>query len=200
MGLNLKKGEKLSLKKEAPSLKRARLGLGWDARATTGSDFDLDASAFLLTASAKVRSDSDLVFYGMTKVGGKLITADGAVEHTGDNRSGAGDGDDESLIVDLAKVPNDVTRIVFAATIFEAKKRGQSFGQVSNAFIRLVDEDTGIEVFKYDLGEDFSTETAVEFGALYRKDGEWRFDAIGQGYAGGLAAMCNRYGIDADEE
>lgn len=200
MAVNLKKGEKLSLKKEAPSLKRVLVGLGWDARATSGAKFDLDASAFLVTSAGKVRGDHDMVFYGMDKIGGKLITADGAVEHTGDNRTGDGDGDDESLVIDLAKVAEAITRIVVTVTIFEAKKRQQNFGMVSNAFIRLVDADTNVEICRYDLGEDFSTETAVEFGALYRKDGEWKFDAVGQGYTGGLSAMCNRYGIEAEEE
>jgi tellurium resistance protein TerD len=199
MPISLKKGEKISLTKAAPSLKKILVGLGWDVRATSGTAFDLDASAFLLGANGKVRGDHDFVFYGMPKVGGKLITADGSVEHTGDNRTGAGDGDDESLVVDLTKVGADVQRIVFTATIYEAKKRGQSFGQVTNAFIRVVNAEDNVELCRFDISEEASTNTALDFGAVYRKDGEWRFDAIGQGYDGGLEAMCNRYGIDASE-
>ncbi len=200
MPISLKKGEKISLTKAAPSLKKIHVGLGWDTRATSGTAFDLDASAFLLGANGKVRKDvEDFVFYGMEKVGGKLITKDGAVEHTGDNRTGAGDGDDEMLIVDLVKVAADVQRIVFTATIHEAVKRGQSFGQVTNAFIRVVNAEDNTEICRFDISEEASTNTALDFGAVYRKDGEWRFDAIGQGYDGGLVAMCSRYGIDATE-
>ena len=199
MPISLKKGEKISLSKSAPGLKKIHVGLGWDTRATSGAAFDLDASAFLLGATGKVRNDGDFVFYGMEKVNGKLITKDGAVEHTGDNRTGAGDGDDESLIVDLTKVAADVQRIVFTATIFEATKRGQSFGQVTNAFIRVVNAEDNTEICRFDISEEASTNTALDFGAVYRKDGEWRFDAIGQGYDGGLLAMCTRYGIDASE-
>lgn len=199
MPISLKKGEKISLSKQAPGLKQVIIGLGWDTRATSGSAFDLDATAFLCGQNNKVRNDGDFVFYGMEKVNGKLITKDGSVEHTGDNRTGAGDGDDESLIIDLTKVAADVQRIVFAATIHDAKARNQSFGQVTNAFIRVVNKEDGVEICRFDISEDASTNTALDFGAVYRKDGEWRFDAIGQGYDGGLLALCSRYGIDASE-
>lgn len=199
MPISLKKGEKISLSKNAPGLKKIIVGLGWDTRQTSGAAFDLDAAGFLLGANGKVRNDGDFVFYGMETVGGKLITADGAVEHTGDNKTGAGDGDDESLIVDLTKVAADVQRIVFTATIHEAVKRGQSFGQVTNAFIRVVNAEDNTEICRFDISEEASTNTALDFGAVYRKDNEWRFDAIGQGYDGGLLALCSRYGIDASE-
>lgn len=199
MPISLKKGEKISLSKNAPGLKKIIVGLGWDTRQTSGAAFDLDAAGFLLGATGKVRSDGDFVFYGMDKVGGKLITKDGAVEHTGDNKTGAGDGDDESLVVDLTKVAADVQRIVFTATIHDAVKRGQSFGQVTNAFIRVVNAEDNTEICRFDISEEASTNTALDFGAVYRKDAEWRFDAIGQGYDGGLLALCSRYGIDAAE-
>jgi len=199
MAISLKKGEKISLTKNAPGLKKILVGLGWDTRSTSGDAFDLDASAFLLSSLGKVRNDADFVFYGMPKIGDKLITKDGAVEHTGDNRTGAGEGDDESLIVDLTKVAADVQRIVFTATIYDAVKRHQTFGQVTNAFIRIVNAEDNTEICRFDISEEASTNTALDFGAVYRKDGEWRFDAIGQGYDGGLLAMCTRYGIDASE-
>jgi tellurium resistance protein TerD len=199
MPISLKKGEKISLTKQAPSLKKIRVGLGWDTRATSGKAFDLDASAFVLGATGKVRNQNqDFVFYGMDKINGKLITKDGSIEHTGDNRTGVGDGDDESMIIDLTKVGADVQRIVFAVTIHEAKERGQSFGQVTNAFIRVVNEEDNTELCRFDISEEASTNTALDFGAVYRKDGEWRFDAIGQGYDGGLLALCGRYGVDAE--
>ncbi|HUM90374.1 MAG TPA: TerD family protein [Candidatus Competibacter sp.] len=189
MAISLNKGGKLSLSKEAPDLKKVLVGLGWDARATDGADFDLDASAFLLDANGKVRSDADFIFYNQLK------SPCGSVQHTGDNRTGAGEGDDEAVMVDLTRVPADVQKITFTVTIHEADQRRQNFGQVGNAFIRLVNAETNIEVARYDLGEDASTETAMIFGELYRHGGEWRFGAVGQGYAGGLAAMCRQYGI-----
>ena len=189
MAISLNKGGKLSLSKEAPDLKKVLVGLGWDARATDGADFDLDASAFLLDANGKVRSDADFIFYNQLK------SSCGSVQHTGDNRTGAGEGDDEAVMVDLTRVPADVQKITFTVTIHEADQRRQNFGQVGNAFIRLVNAETNIEVARYDLGEDASTETAMIFGELYRHGGEWRFGAVGQGYAGGLAAMCRQYGI-----
>lgn len=189
MAISLNKGGKLSLSKEAPDLKKVLVGLGWDARATDGADFDLDASAFLLDAGGKVRSEADFIFYNQLK------SACGSVQHTGDNRTGAGEGDDEALMVDLNKVPTDVQKITFTVTIHEAEQRKQNFGQVQNAFIRLVNAETNTEVARYDLAEDASTETAMIFGELYRHDGEWKFGAVGQGYAGGLAAMCRQYGI-----
>lgn len=190
MAISLSKGGRVSLSKEAPTLKKVHVGLGWDERVTDGQAFDLDASAFLVGTTGKVRSDADFIFYNQTR------SQCGSVEHTGDNRSGGGDGDDESLLVDLEKVPADVQRVVFTVTIHDAEARRQSFGQVSNAFIRLVNADSNQEVVRYDLGEDYSTETAMVFGEIYRHNGEWKFNAIGQGYAGGLFAMCQQYGVN----
>ncbi|MBD8491926.1 TerD family protein [Pseudomonas syringae] len=190
MALTLQKGGNLSLSKTDPSLTNVLIGLGWDPRSTDGQEFDLDASAFLLSASGKVRSDADFIFYNQLK------SADGSVEHTGDNRTGAGDGDDEVIKVDLSRVPADVEKVVFVVTIHEADARRQSFGQVGNAFIRVVNEKTGAEVVRYDLAEDASTETAMMFAELYRNNGEWKFRAVGQGYAGGLAAVANSYGLN----
>lgn len=189
MAISLNKGGNLSLSKTDPNLVRILIGLGWDERATDGQAFDLDASAFLLTASGKVRGDHDFIFYNQLK------SLDGAVEHTGDNRSGQGDGDDESILVDLSKVAHDIEKIVITVTIHDAQIRGQNFGQVANAFIRVVNQDTGVEVVRFDLAEDYSTETAMVFGEVYRHNGEWKFRAVGQGYSGGLAAMCAQYGI-----
>ena len=189
MAINLNKGGNLSLSKTDPTLVRILIGLGWDERATDGASFDLDASAFLLTASGKVRGDHDFIFYNQLK------SQDGSVEHTGDNRSGQGDGDDESLLVDLSKVSPEVEKIAITVTIHDAQSRGQNFGQIANAFIRVVNQDSGIEIVRFDLAEDYSTETAMVFGEVYRHNGEWKFRAVGQGYAGGLAAMCQQYGI-----
>ena len=189
MAISLQKGGNVSLSKEAPSMKKMLIGLGWDARATDGAAFDLDGSAFLLAASGKVRSDADFIFYNQTK------SADGSVEHAGDNRTGAGDGDDEVIVVQLDSVPDDVAKIAVAVTIHDAEARGQNFGQVSQAFIRCVNADTNEEVARFDLSEDASIETAMIFGEIYRHNGEWKFRAVGQGYAGGLAAMCQQYGI-----
>lgn len=191
MAVTLNKGGRLSLSKEAPGLRLVHVGLGWDSRVTDGADFDLDASAFMLTASGKVRGDADFIFYN------QLVSTCGSVTHTGDNRTGAGDGDDEVLIVDLSKVPADITRIVFTVTIHDAQARSQNFGQVQNAFIRLDNQESGKEILRYDLGEDYSTETALVFGEIYRHNDEWKFNAVGQGYAGGLAAMCQQFGIQA---
>ena len=190
MAISLNKGGRLSLDKEAPGLKKVLIGLGWDARATDGVDFDLDASAFMLNASGKVRSDADFIFYNQLKSGC------GSVQHTGDNQTGAGEGDDETIMIDLGRVPPDVQKISFTVTIHEAETRKQNFGQVNNAYIRLVNAETNVEVARYDLAEDASTETAMIFGELYRHSGEWRFTAVGQGYAGGLAAMCRQYGMN----
>jgi tellurium resistance protein TerD len=191
MAVTLSKGGNVSLAKADPTLVKVRLGLGWDTRSTDGQDFDLDASAFLLTDAGKVRGDADFIFYN------NLRSSDGSVTHTGDNRTGAGDGDDESLVVELNKVPAEVAKIVFVVTIHDAQTRRQSFGQVANAFIRLVNDDTNNEVARYDLSEDASTETAMLFAELYRHNGEWKFRAVGQGYAGGLASVCAQYGINA---
>lgn len=189
MAISLGKGGNLSLTKTDPSLSKILIGLGWDERATDGGDFDLDASAFLLNISGKVRSDADFIFYN------QLRSSDGSVEHTGDNRTGQGDGDDESVKVDLSRVPADVDKIVITVTIHDADARRQNFGQVANAFIRVVNDVTGQEVVRFDLAEDYSTETAMVFGELYRHNGEWKFRAVGQGYAGGLGAMCRQFGI-----
>jgi len=190
MGISLSKGGNVSLSKTDPSLKNVIVGLGWDARPTDGADFDLDASAFMVKDDGKVRSNSDFIFYNQTK------SACGSVEHTGDNRTGAGDGDDEAVIVLLDKIPSDVQRVVFCVTIHDADLRKQNFGQVSHAFVRVVNKDSNNEVARYDLSEDASIETAMIFGEIYRHSGEWKFKAVGQGYAGGLAALAKQYGID----
>ncbi|AJX13985.1 MULTISPECIES: TerD family protein [Burkholderia] len=189
MALTLQKGGNLSLSKEAPGLTKILVGLGWDPRATDGTEFDLDASAFLLGANGKVRGDADFIFYNQLK------SPDGSVEHTGDNRTGAGDGDDEVIKVDLSRVPADVDKVAFTVTIHDADARKQNFGQVSNSFIRIVNETNGAEVVRYDLAEDASVETAMIFAELYRHNNEWKFRAVGQGYAGGLRALANGYGM-----
>jgi tellurium resistance protein TerD len=192
MGISLSKGGNISLSKEAGGAGLAKLtvGLGWDTRATDGADFDLDASAFLLAATAKVRSDADFVFYNQPK------SACSSVEYMGDNKTGGGDGDDEQIKVDVTKVPADVHKVAFTVTIHEADKRHQNFGMVANAFIRVVNEADGKELTRFDLGEDFSTETAVIFGELYRHNNEWKFKAIGQGFAGGLGPLARNYGVN----
>ena len=189
MAISLNKGGNLSLSKTDPSLNQVLIGLGWDARATDGADFDLDASAFLLAANDKVRGETDFIFYNQTR------SPEGSVEHTGDNRTGEGDGDDEAVKINLAKVPTDVQKIAITVTIHDAESRGQNFGQVQNAFIRVVNDQTNVEIVRFDLNEDYSTETAMIFGELYRHNGEWKFRAVGQGYNGGLRAMCGQYGI-----
>ncbi|TCN46258.1 tellurium resistance protein TerD [Rhodococcus sp. SMB37] len=190
MGVSLAKGGNVSLSKEAPNLTAVTIGLGWDVRATTGNDFDLDASALLAGAAGKVLSDQHFVFYN------NLRSPDGAVEHTGDNLTGEGDGDDESINVDLVALPTDVQSVVFPVSIHDADARGQSFGQVRNAFIRVVDRSNDRELARYDLTEDASTETAMVFGELYRHGSEWKFRAIGQGYASGLAGIARDYGVN----
>jgi tellurium resistance protein TerD len=190
MSVSLAKGGNVSLSKEEPGLTHILIGLGWDTRTTDGTDFDLDASAFLLGASDKVRGDADFIFYN------NLRSSDGSVEHTGDNRTGEGDGDDEALKVELGKVPADVQKIAVSVTIHEGEARRQSFGMVSNAFIRVVNDATGREIARYDLSEDASTETAMIFGEVYRHNGEWKFRAVGQGFKGGLAPMARNYGVN----
>lgn len=191
MPVNLTKGQKVDLTKGKPSLKKLMVGLGWDVnRYDGGNDFDLDAAAFMLGADGKVLSDAEFVFYG------NLKHASEAVEHMGDNLTGEGDGDDEQIMVDLSKVPANVEKIAFTVTIYEAEQRRQNFGQVSNSFIRIVDEVNNEELIRYDLGEDFSIETAVVVGELYRYNGEWKFNAIGSGFQGGLAALCRNYGVN----
>ena len=193
MGISLKKGQKVDLTKANPGLSKVTVGLGWDVNAfSTGGSFDLDTAAFLLAANGLVRSTDDFVFYG------NKCHVSGCMEHSGDNTTGAGAGDDEQILVDLSKVPQDITRITFTVSIYEGDERRQNFGQVNNAFIRIVDDATGRELMRYDLGEDFSIETAAVFGELYRYNGEWKFNAIGGGYQGGLAALCANYGVEVD--
>ena len=188
MAVSLVKGGNVSLTKEAPSMNVALVGLGWDARVTDGQAFDLDASVFLVGENGKVLSDSHFVFYNNT------TSPDGAVQHQGDNRTGEGDGDDEQVKIDLTKVAADVKKLVFAVTIHEADSRKQNFGMVSNSFMRVVNNDNGAEIARFDLSEDASTETAMIFGELYRHGAEWKFKAVGQGFAGGLAARGTQHG------
>ncbi|MEU0844345.1 TerD family protein [Streptomyces sp. NPDC005962] len=190
MGVSLSKGGNVSLTKEAPNLTAVVVGLGWDARTTTGSDFDLDASALLTNTEGKVASDQNFVFFN------NLKSPDGSVEHTGDNITGEGEGDDEQIKVNLAGVPADVSKIVFPVSIYDAETRQQSFGQVRNAFIRVVNQADGNELARYDLSEDASTETAMVFGELYRNGAEWKFRAIGQGYASGLRGIAQDFGVN----
>ncbi|MEV6110821.1 TerD family protein [Streptomyces sp. NPDC051940] len=190
MGVSLSKGGNVSLSKEAPGLTAVIVGLGWDARTTTGSDFDLDASALLTGPSGQVVSDGHFVFFN------NLKSPDGSVEHTGDNLTGEGEGDDEVIKVNLAGVPGEVDKIVFPVSIYEAEGRQQSFGQVRNAYIRVVNQADNNELARYDLSEDASTETAMIFGELYRHGAEWKFRAIGQGYASGLRGIAQDYGVN----
>ncbi|MFG2086783.1 MULTISPECIES: TerD family protein [unclassified Spirillospora] len=190
MGVSLAKGGNVSLTKAAPNLTAVTVGLGWDVRATTGADFDLDASALMLAATGKVMSDHHFVFFN------NLKSPEGSVEHTGDNLTGEGEGDDESINVDLNGVPAECDRIVFPVSIYDADNRHQSFGQVRNAFIRIVNRTDGNELARFDLTEDASTETAMVFGELYRHNGEWKFRAVGQGYASGLAGIAMDFGVN----
>ncbi|WP_318211004.1 MULTISPECIES: TerD family protein [unclassified Streptomyces] len=190
MGVSLSKGGNVSLTKEAPGLTAVTVGLGWDVRTTTGTDFDLDASAILVSPEGKVRNDQDFVFFN------NLKSADGSVEHTGDNLTGEGEGDDEQVKVSLATVPADVAKIIFPVSIYDAENRQQSFGQVRNAFIRVVNQAGGAEIARYDLSEDASTETAMVFGELYRNGDEWKFRAVGQGYASGLRGIAQDFGVN----
>ena len=193
MSVSLQKGQKVSLTKDNAGLDTVVVGLGWDVnRFDTGGDFDLDAAAFLLGDNGKASMSEDFVFYG------NLTHPTGCAQHMGDNLTGAGDGDDEQIKVDLSKVPADITKIAFTVTIYEAEQRRQNFGQVNNAFIRVYNEETGEELVRYDLGEDFSIETAVVFGELYKNNSEWKFNAIGCGYQGGLAALCANYGVEVE--
>ena len=190
MPVSLSKGQKVSLTKKRPSLKEVTVGLGWDAQEGGGYAFDLDVSAFLCAANGKCRRDKDFVFYN------NLDHPSGSVIHMGDNRTGDGDGDDEQVKVDLSKVPAEIEKIAFTVTIDQADTRGQNFGMVSNAYCRIVNEDNGEELMRFDLGEDASIETAVIMAELYRHDGEWKFNAIGSGYQGGLAALCTHFGLE----
>ena len=190
MSVSLSKGGNVSLTKLAPALTAVSVGLGWDVRTTSGVDFDLDASALLCNDAGKVVSDSHFVFFN------NLTSPDGSVEHTGDNLTGEGEGDDESINVNLAKVPAEVAKIVIPVSIYDAETRRQTFGQVTNAFMRVVDRVSGEELARYDLTEDASSETAMIFGELYRRDGEWKFRAVGQGYSNGLAGIARDYGVN----
>ena len=190
MSISLAKGGNVSLSKEAPGLTRIMIGLGWDERATDGTEFDLDASAFILAGNDRVRSDSDFIFYN------NLTSTDGSVEHAGDNRTGGGDGDDEQIKVDLSRVPADVQKVAVTVTIHDGEGRRQNFGMVSNAFIRVVDEASGREITRYDLNEDASVETAMIFGEVYRNGADWKFRAVGQGFKGGLGPLARNYGVN----
>lgn len=193
MPINLQKGQKVSITKDAPGLTKVVVGLGWDVNQfDTGGDFDLDAAAFLLADTGKVSRPEDFVFFG------NLAHPSGSVQHLGDNLTGVGDGDDEQIKIDLSRVPENITKIAFTVTIYEAEQRRQNFGQVNNAFIRIYNEVSGEELLRYDLGEDFSIETAAVFGELYKNGNEWKFNAIGSGYQGGLAALCANYGVDVE--
>ncbi|HDZ53426.1 hypothetical protein LCGC14_0043710 [marine sediment metagenome] len=190
MGVSLSKGANVSLTKEASGLTAILVGLGWDARATDGKDFDLDASVFMVGADGKVLSDKGFIFFN------NLKSEDGSIEHLGDNLTGAGDGDDEQVKVDLSNVPEGVEKLVFAVTIHEAESRGQNFGQVSNAFMRVVNQNGDAELARFDLSEDASMETAMIFGELYKKGDEWKFKAIEQGFAGGLGPLAANHGVN----
>lgn len=191
MGVSLKKGQKVSISKEGSGLNEIMVGLGWDTnRFDTGGQFDLDSAAFLLQENGKVADSKDFVFFGSPS------HASGGVIHQGDNLTGAGEGDDEKMKIDLSKIPANVAKVAFSVTIYEADERCQNFGQVDNAFIRVCNEKTGEEMVRYDLSEDFSIETAVVLGELYRHNGEWKFNAIGSGFQGGLAALCSNYGVE----
>ncbi len=189
MAVNLTKGGNVNLSKEAPTMTKVIAGLGWDARVTDGQSFDLDASVFLVGADGNVLSDQHFVFFNHVQ------SPDGSVIHQGDNRTGEGDGDDEQVKIALDHVASDIQKAVFAVTIYDAEARKQNFGMVSNAYIRIVNEDTNTEIARYDLTEDASTETAMVFGELYRHHGEWKFKAVGQGFAGGLAALASLHGV-----
>lgn len=190
MSVSLSKGGNVSLSKEAPGIKAAIIGLGWDARSTDGQDFDLDGVAFVLGATGKVRTDADFIFYN-NKTG-----ANGAVQHQGDNRTGAGAGDDEQVLINLAGMPADVNSLVLAVTIHEGETRRQNFGQVRNAYVRVLNAEGGTEIARYDLSEDASVETAMIFGEIYRHGADWKFRAVGQGFAGGLGPLARNYGVD----
>lgn len=190
MAISLQKGQKVDLTKTNPGLSKVLVGLGWDTNKYDGAkDFDLDASVFILDATGKVGSDVDFIFYNNSK------NSNSSIEHLGDNRTGAGDGDDEVVKIDLAGIPAGNDKVAFAITIHEAQERSQNFGQVSNAFVRIINEETGAEIIRYDLGEDFSVETAVIVGELYRNGAEWKFSAVGSGFQDGLAGLCRNYGL-----
>jgi tellurium resistance protein TerD len=190
MSVSLSKGGNVSLTKEAPGLQAVLVGLGWDARTTTGSDFDLDASALIVGQNGKILSDSHFVFFN------NLKSPDGSVEHLGDNLTGEGEGDDEEIKVNLVGVPQEADKIVITVSIYDAESRQQSFGQVRNAYIRVVNQADNAELTRYDLSEDASTETAMIFGELYRNGSDWKFRAVGQGYSTGLAGIARDFGVN----
>ena len=193
MSISLVKGQKIDLTKGNGGLKKVVFGLGWDTNRYDGNaDFDLDASVFMTKENGKVGSDEDFIFYG------NLEHRTKSVIHTGDNRTGDGDGDDEVIKVSFDNIPSDYTKLSVAVTIYDADNRLQNFGMVNNAYVRVADEETGEELIRYDLSEDFSTETAIVVAEIYKKNGEWKFKAVGSGYNGGLAALCRQYGIDAE--
>jgi tellurium resistance protein TerD len=189
MAISLQKGGNVSLSKTDPGLVNALIGLGWDARSTDGAAFDLDASVFLVGDDGKVLSDAHFVFYN------NKTSPDAAVVHSGDNLTGAGEGDDEQVSINLPTVDPKVQRLVFAVTIHDAEARKQNFGQVRNAFMRVVNKDSNAEIARFDLSEDYSTETAMIFGEVYRSGAEWKFKAVGQGFAGGLKALATDHGV-----
>jgi tellurium resistance protein TerD len=189
MAVSLTKGGNVNLSKEAPGLSHIKIGLGWDARVTDGVSFDLDAVGFLLKATGKVTSDNGFIFYN------HKTSECGSVTHQGDNKTGEGEGDDESITVDLAKVPTEIDKLVIAVTIDKAEEKNQNFGQVSNAFVRVINDDNNTEIARYDLSEDASIETAIIFGELYRHGSDWKFRAVGQGFAGGLGPLAISYGV-----
>ena len=191
MAITLSKGQKVSLTKGNPGLKHIVVGLGWDTNKYDGGfDFDLDSAAFLLDENGKVNADTDFIFYN------NLKHSSGAVEHLGDNLTGEGNGDDEQVKVDLSLVPQNISKIAFTVTIHEASERRQNFGQVSNSYVRVIDEDTNQELLNYELGEDFSIETAIVVCEIYRHNGEWKFNALGSGFEGGLEALCKNFGVN----
>ncbi len=189
MAISLQKGGNVNLSKEAPSMSHVLIGLGWDVRATDGQSFDLDASLFMVKADGKVPNDAHFIFYNQAK------SPEGSVEHTGDNLTGVGEGDDESIKVNLPSVPSEIQRLVVAVTIHDAEARAQNFGQVRNAFIRIVNQDNNVEIARYDLSEDASIETAMIFGEVYRSGTDWKFKAVGQGYKGGLHDLALQHGV-----
>jgi tellurium resistance protein TerD len=191
MAVSLTKGGNVSLSKEAPGLKKIVLGLGWDPRKTDGKEFDLDAMVFLTNDGGKVRSDADFVFFNNKQ------SSDGSVVHGGDNRSGAGEGDDETIMIDLEKLPTDVQKVVATVVIYEGKERSQNFGMVDKAYIRVLNGDGGAEIARFDLSEDAGTVTAMIFGEVYRNGADWKFKATGQGYDGGFQALVQSYGVNA---
>jgi tellurium resistance protein TerD len=190
MAINLQKGQNVSLNQEAPGMNMIHTGLGWDTQSFSGNDFDLDVMIFLTDGNGKVVTDEHFVYFN------NLKSPDGAVEHTGDNRTGAGDGDDEVINIDLAKIESRVEKVVFTVNIHEAEARRQNFGQVKNAYIRVVDKSTNAEIIRYDLSEDFSVETSLVVAELYRRSGEWKFKAVGQGFKDGLVALCRAHGVN----